>query len=66
MTATVEEETYEADVFGTLSQVELTDLDHSWQSNTRLELLAWEISRYEPAMARQLVEAGKRRLSLAC
>lgn len=65
MTATVEEETYEADVFGTLSHVELTDLDDSWQSDTRLELLAWEIARYEPAMARQLVEAGKRKLALA-
>lgn len=65
MTATVEEETYEADVFGTLSQVELTDLDDSWQSDTRLELLAWEISRYEPALARQLVDAGKRKLAFA-
>lgn len=65
MTATVEEEIYEADVFGTLSTVELTDLDDSWQSDTRLELLAWELSRYEPALARQLVEAGKRKLALA-
>jgi hypothetical protein len=65
MTALVEEETYEADVFGTLSHVELTDLDDSWQSDTRLGLLAWEISRYEPALARQLVEAGKRKLALA-
>jgi hypothetical protein len=65
MTATVEEEIYEADVFGTLSTVELTDLDDSWQSDTRLELLAWEISRYEPSLAKKLVEAGKRKLALA-
>jgi hypothetical protein len=67
MTATVErkEETYEADVFATLSQVELTDPDDSWRSDTRLELLAWEISRYQPTLARQLVESGKRKLMLS-
>lgn len=62
MTATVEEETYDANVFTNLSQVELSN---SWKSDTKLELLAWEIARYEPAMARQLVEAGKRKLMMA-
>jgi hypothetical protein len=65
MTATVEEETYETEVFATLSQVELNDPDDSWRSETRLELLAWEIARYEPQIARQLVQAGKRRLAFA-
>lgn len=65
MTATVEEETYDADLFATLSQVELTDPDNSWSSETCLELLAWEISRYQPALARQLAESGKRKLMLA-
>ena len=62
MTATLADETYETEVFATLSQVELTDLDDSWRSDTRLELLAWEIARYEPALASQLVNAGKKKL----
>ncbi len=63
MTATLEaEETYETEVFATLTEVELADPGESWRSETRLELLAWEIARYQPALAHRLVQAGKRRL----
>ncbi len=65
MTVTVEEETYEAGVFANLAQAELSHPDNSWRSETRLELLAWEIARYQPALARQLAESGKRKLMLA-
>ena len=66
MTALLEtEEAHETHVFTTLTEVELADPAESWRSETRLELLAWEIARYEPALAERLAEAGKRSLLAA-
>lgn len=59
------EEIYAAEVFTTLTGVELDDSAESWRSETRLELLAWEIARYEPALAERLAEAGRRALLTA-
>ena len=34
-----------------------------WARETQLSLLAYEIARYQPALATDLIEAGKRRLA---
>ncbi len=59
------EETHDTHFFTSLNEVELTDSGESWRSETRLELLAWEIARYEPALAERLAAAGKRRMLAA-
>jgi hypothetical protein len=65
MTVTVEPETDDAAVFASLSSVDHDHPHTSWNSETRLQLLTWEIARYEPALAAQLVESGKRKLMRA-
>ncbi len=56
-------------VFTTLMEVELTDNDRShgsgWSCETRLSLLAWEISRYAPEMAVKLCAAGREKFAMA-
>tara|TARA_R110002049_G_scaffold141827_1_gene303575 strand:+ start:1175 stop:1378 length:204 start_codon:yes stop_codon:yes gene_type:complete len=53
-------------VFQTLVDVELSDTDRGrrghWKSETRLEMLAHELVRYDPALASLLVEAGRQKL----
>jgi hypothetical protein len=49
-------------VFNTLSTIELTDNDRSrrgsWNSEARLQMLAFELARYMPDEADMLVRAG--------
>ncbi len=52
----------DTEVFPTLEGVEMPSQSKSWSRETRLDLLAWEIARYEPALAEQLAAAGRRRL----
>lgn len=64
MATTLEEARYETEVFASLNEVEMTEVtNEAWQSETRLAMLAWEIARYDPAIAKRLVEAGKRKLA---
>ncbi len=53
-------------VFQTLVDVELSDTDRgrsgNWKSETRLEMLAYDLVRYEPELAQLLVEAGRQKL----
>ena len=57
-------------VFTTLVDASLTDDDagHSggWNSETRLHVLAWELVRYMPDLARDLASAGRSRFLAAC
>lgn len=62
MAATAEPTPPETDFFSTLPDSGSTELSKSWRSETRLEMLAWEIVRYDPSLAAQLVTAGRRRL----
>lgn len=49
-------------VFNTISTIELTDTDRSrrgsWNSEARLQMLAYELARYMPAEAEMLARAG--------
>ena len=57
-------------VFTTLVDASLTDDDagHSggWNSETRLHVLAWEITQYMPDLAGELAVAGRSRFMAAC
>jgi hypothetical protein len=57
----------DSSVFTTLVEMELTDTDRSstsgWSSETRLSLLAWEISRYAPDLALKLSTGGKAKMA---
>jgi hypothetical protein len=66
MTAEVDSNTQTL-VFQTLVDVELSDGDRSrrgsWSSETRLEMLAHELVRYDPQLARCLADAGLEKLT---
>lgn len=59
----------ETEMFTTLVDVSLTDQDSSssggWRSETRLHVLAFEITRYMPELATRLSHAGIARLQSA-
>lgn len=65
MTAELDQDTQTL-VFQTLVDVELSDADRSrrgsWRSETRLEMLAHELVRYEPELARMLAASGREKL----
>jgi len=61
MTAVTEQITQEAESFVPMEGAEWTARDDSWRKTRRLEILAWELVRYEPELAGSLAEAGKRR-----
>lgn len=69
MIAHLEAEALDTEVFTTLVDVELTDRDGArhggWSSDTRLSLLAWEITSYMPELAADLERSGRRRMALA-
>ena len=52
----------ETSVFNTLVGIEFNDSDRSrrgsWSSESRLQMLAFEIARYMPAEAEKLARAG--------
>jgi hypothetical protein len=54
-------------VFNTMMTMDLHDRDRSpkgsWNSDTRLEMLAHEIVRYMPGLADMLVANGKQKLA---
>lgn len=56
-------------VFSTLVEVEMTDTDRSlkgnWKSETRLSMLAHEITRYMPDLAAVLAQGGKQKMLAA-
>ncbi len=56
-------------VFTSLVDASLTDDDAGqsggWNSETRLHVLAWELVKYMPDMARDLASAGRLRLMAA-
>lgn len=53
-------------VFQTLVDAELSDTDRGrrggWKSETRLEMLAHELVRYDPSLASLLVESGRQKM----
>jgi hypothetical protein len=55
--------------FTALVEVEMTDMDRSrkgsWKSETRLSMLAHEITRYMPELAGLLAEGGRQKLLAA-
>ena len=59
----------ETTIFSTLVEVEMTDADRSakgsWGSETRLSMLAHEITRYMPDLATMLAIAGRREMMAA-
>jgi hypothetical protein len=59
----------ETEMFTTLVDVSLTDQDSSasggWRSDTRLHVLAFEITRYMPELAAGLSRAGLAKLKSA-
>lgn len=63
------EPTVETEMFTTLVDVSLTDEDPSasggWRSETRLHVLAYEISHYMPDLASRLSKAGLAKLRAA-
>lgn len=61
MTAVTEQTNKEAEILAPLEDSEWIVRDDSWKSETRLEMLAWELARYETELTHQLVEAGIRR-----
>ncbi len=66
MTATLQtDEPIESGELAALAGLEPAAPGESWRSETRLELLAWEIARYEPELAARLADAGRRRLASA-
>lgn len=68
MTAQLDAEV-ETQMFTTLVDVSLTDADRSmsggWNSETRLHVLAFEITRYMPELAVSLSDAGRVRFMTA-
>lgn len=67
MTATLTtDEPLETRAFTALAGLEPSAPAESWRRETRLELLAWEIARYEPDLAERLAAAGRRRLLADC
>jgi hypothetical protein len=56
-------------VFSTLVEVEMTDTDRSlkgnWKSETRLSMLAHEMTRYMPDLAAVLAQGGKQKMLAA-
>lgn len=64
MTAVPETFTEEAERFAPIEGVEWATCDNAWKSETRLELVAWELARYEPELAMRIAEAGIRRLQM--
>lgn len=69
MIAQLEADALDTEVFTTLVNAELTDGDGArhggWSSETRLSLLAWEITSYMPELARDLACSGRRRMAHA-
>jgi hypothetical protein len=64
MIAVTEQQTEEAERFVPIEGAEWPVRDAAWRSSTQLEILAWELARYEPELAKRLAEAGVRRLQV--
>ena len=56
-----------ASIFGVITEVKMTERPTRNEpvNETQLEVLAYEIARYMPALARQLAGAGRERLLAA-
>ncbi len=57
----------ETQMFATLMTLEMNDRDRGarggWQSDARLEVLAHEVVRYLPELAKLLVQSGKAKMA---
>jgi hypothetical protein len=62
MIAVTEQQTEEAERFVPIEGAEWPVWDAAWRRSTQLEILAWELARYEPELATRLAEAGVHRL----
>jgi hypothetical protein len=60
----------ETEMFTTLVDVSLTDQDSSssggWRSETRLHVLAFEITRYMPELANSTIARWNRKVTVCC